>query len=73
MEKLHSSMNTYVKGLNRRSEGEGKEKYTPIGHLGTTMIKHGEEFDDSSKFGECLIGKVTGFKFSRPLFVYSFK
>lgn len=57
MEKLHSSMNLYVKALNRRSEGDGKDKHTPVGHLGTTMIKHGEEFDDGSKFGECLIGK----------------
>ncbi|KAL9060805.1 MAG: hypothetical protein Q9162_000509 [Coniocarpon cinnabarinum] len=56
MEKLHSSMNTYVKTLSRREHGEGKDKQTPVGNLGMTMVKHGEEFDDGSKFGECLLG-----------------
>ena len=50
-------MTTYMKNLSRRSEGEGKDKQTPVGHLGYTMVKHGEEFDDGSKFGECLIGE----------------
>ena len=58
MEKLHSSMNHYMKHLNRREYGEGKDRHTAVGHLGTTMVRHGEEFDDGSKFGECLIGEL---------------
>ena len=57
MEKLHGAMNAYVKSLNKRTEGEGREKNTPVGYLGSSMTKHGEDFEDGSKFGECLISQ----------------
>lgn len=56
MEKLHNSANGYVKNLTKRTEGDAKEKQTPIGYLGSAMAKHGEDFEDGSKFGECLMG-----------------
>lgn len=49
-------MHTYVKSLNKRGEGPGGEKSTPISHLGIAMSRHGEDFEDGNKFGECLIG-----------------
>lgn len=55
MEKLHNSANGYVKNLTKRSEGDAKEKQTAIGYLGSAMSKHGEDFEDGSKFGECLM------------------
>ncbi|KAI9722097.1 MAG: hypothetical protein M1828_004911 [Chrysothrix sp. TS-e1954] len=54
MDKLHSSMNTYVKSLNKRTEGEGRDKNTPIGYLGQQMTLHGEDFEDGNTFGQCL-------------------
>jgi len=55
LEKMHSSMTTYVKQLNKRTEGDGKEKATPIAYLGTAMSRHGEVFEEGNKFGECLM------------------
>ncbi len=55
MERLHSSMNIYVRYLLKRSEGDGREKSTPGAYLGWTMNKHGEDFEPGSKFGECLM------------------
>lgn len=52
---MHSSMNAYVKSLNKRSEGDGREKHTAIGYLGHTMSRHGEQFEDGNQFGECLM------------------
>ncbi|KAF2143030.1 uncharacterized protein K452DRAFT_358059 [Aplosporella prunicola CBS 121167] len=52
--KLHSSMNTYIKWLSKRTDGEDKEKFTPIGYLGSTMISHGDDFDPESIYGGCL-------------------
>lgn len=57
MERLHKSMNTYVKYLSKQSGFEDKEKVTPPSYLGTTMIRHGEDFDQDSLFGQCLIGQ----------------
>ena len=51
-------MNVYVKSLNKRTEGEGRDRYTPVGFLGNTMSKHGEDFEDGSKFGQCLISTI---------------
>lgn len=48
-------MSMYVKSLTKRVDGEGKEKTTPIAYLGTTMTRHGEDFEESSKYGQCLI------------------
>jgi BAR domain len=56
MEKLHKSMNQYVKSISKRNEAEDKEKSLPVGYLGKVMISHGEDFEDDSEFGQCLIG-----------------
>lgn len=53
---MNASMNTYVKSLNKRSEGDAREKHTAIAWLGNAMARHGEDFEDGSKFGECLVG-----------------
>lgn len=55
MERLQKSMNTYVKAMSKRNEGEDKEKTLPVGYLGGTMVNHGEDFDGQSEFGQCLI------------------
>jgi len=59
MEKLSIATNAYVKHLTRRTEGEGKEKLTPIAYLGSTMTRHGEDFAEDSVFGQCLVGRWT--------------
>ncbi|KAI0199436.1 BAR domain-containing protein [Astrocystis sublimbata] len=57
MDRLHKSMNVYVKSLSRRGETfEDKEKGLPVSYLGRTMIAHGEDFEPDSEFGNCLIG-----------------
>lgn len=56
MERLQKSMTAYVKSLAKRNEVEEKEKTLPVAYLGSTMLGHGEDFDDDSKFGQCLIG-----------------
>lgn len=56
MERMQKSMTLYIKSLSKRSEAEDKEKLLPLGYLGSTMIKHGEEFEPDSEFGNCLIG-----------------
>ena len=48
-------MNVYVKSLSRRTEGDAREKQTAISYLGSTMTKHGEDFEDQSPFGACLM------------------
>lgn len=55
MEKLHKSMNLYVKSMSKRNEAEDKEKSLPVGYLGRIMINHGEDFENDSEFGHCLI------------------
>ncbi|KAL8710959.1 MAG: hypothetical protein Q9220_004558 [cf. Caloplaca sp. 1 TL-2023] len=55
MERLQKSMTGYVKTLSKRNEGEDKEKSLPVSFLGSTMVRHGEEFEDDSEFGQCLI------------------
>ncbi|KAF2490531.1 BAR-domain-containing protein [Lophium mytilinum] len=54
MEKLHKSMNMYVKSLSKRNEVDDREKALPGGYLGSTMISHGEDFQPDSEFGQCL-------------------
>ena len=49
-------MATYVKTLSKRNEAEDKEKSLPVSYLGTTMVSHGEDFEDDSEFGQCLQG-----------------
>ncbi|KAI9729974.1 MAG: hypothetical protein M1834_006172 [Cirrosporium novae-zelandiae] len=56
MERLQKSMSSYVKAMSKRNEGEDREKTLPAAHMGSTMVAHGEEFDNDSEFGQCLIG-----------------
>lgn len=56
MERLHKSMNIYVKSLSKRTEAEDKEKSTAVAQLGSTALNHGEDFEQDSEFGQCLIG-----------------
>ena len=60
MERLQKSMTVYVKTLSKRSEGNDKEKTLPVAYLGSTMLSHGEDFENDSEFGQCLISASTG-------------
>lgn len=61
MVKMQASMTEYVKWLTRRSESiVDKEKGVPASVLGRTMIAHGEDFDNDSEFGNCLIAMGRG-------------
>lgn len=55
MDKLHTSMNTYIKSMSQRKEGDDREKMLPVDVLAQAMIAHGEEFESDSLFGTCLI------------------
>jgi hypothetical protein len=48
-------MNTYVKSMSKRKEGDDKEKMLPVDVLAQAMIAHGGEFEQDSLFGACLI------------------
>ncbi|KAI1336359.1 BAR-domain-containing protein [Xylariaceae sp. FL0016] len=55
-DRLHKSMNAYVKSLSRRGETfEDKEKGLAVSYLGRTMMNHGEDFEPDSEYGNCLI------------------
>jgi hypothetical protein len=54
MDKMHGAMAVYVKSLSKRAEGADKEKQLPGGHLGSSMVTHGEDFEPDSEFGNCL-------------------
>ena len=58
MEKLHKSMNLYVKAISKRNEGEDREKSLPVGYLGRVMVNHGEDFENDSEFGQSLISAL---------------
>ncbi len=58
IDRIHKSMTAYVKSVSKRSEGDDKEKTLPIGHLGGTMIVHGEDYDANSDYGRCLTSKL---------------
>ena len=49
-------MNSYVKAMSSRNEGDDKDKVLPVGCLGAAMANHGEDFENDSEFGQCLIG-----------------
>ncbi len=51
-------MTAYVKTLSKRQEGDDKDKILPVAYLGSTMVSHGEDFEDDSEFGQCLMGMV---------------
>lgn len=55
MERLQKSMTSYVKTLSKRNEGDDKEKALPVSRLGSSMLNHGEEFEQDSEFGNCLM------------------
>jgi BAR domain len=52
------AMSAYVKTLSKREEVEDKEKVMPVAYMGTTMVNHGEDFENDSEFGRCLICKT---------------
>ena len=54
MDKMQRAMAVYVKSLSKRAEGDDKEKQLPGGHLGSSMVTHGEDFEPDSEFGICL-------------------
>ncbi len=66
MEKLQRSMTAYVKTLSKRSEGDDKEKILPVTYLGSTMLNHGEDFENDSEFGQCLISTFDNAPFLQP-------
>ena len=51
---MQQAMAVYVKSLSKRAEGADKEKQLPGGHLGSSMVTHGEDFEPDSEFGICL-------------------
>jgi hypothetical protein len=55
MDKLHTSMATYIKTMSMRKEADDKEKMLPVDVLAHAMISHGEEFESDSLFGTCLM------------------
>ena len=58
MERMHKSSNAYVKWASQRDDMFGdKERALPNGHVGRTMVNHGEDFEADSDFGNSLIGK----------------
>ncbi|KAF1933748.1 BAR-domain-containing protein [Didymella exigua CBS 183.55] len=54
MDKMQKAMGVYVKSISKRAEGADKEKQLPGGHLGSSMVTHGEDFEPDSEFGNCL-------------------
>lgn len=61
MDKLQKSMNVYTKSLSKRCDAsDDKEKALPVSFLGRTMISHGEDFEQDSEFGNCLIAMGQG-------------
>lgn len=57
VERIHKSMNAYIKAISKRNEGDDKEKTLPVAHLGSSMVSHGEDFDGNSEYGQCLISE----------------
>lgn len=54
MDKMQRAMTVYIKSLSKRAEGDDREKQLPGGHLGSSMVMHGEDFEPDSEFGNCL-------------------
>ncbi|KAL5430794.1 hypothetical protein PMIN05_009959 [Paraphaeosphaeria minitans] len=54
MDRMQKSMTVYVKSLAERAQGTDREKMLPGGHLGSSMVSHGEDFEPDSEFGNCL-------------------
>lgn len=56
MDRLQRSMTAYIKWIGRRNELlDDKERGYPTAYLGRTMATHGEDFEQDSDFGNCLL------------------
>lgn len=56
MDRLQRSMTSYIKWISKRNELlDDKERGFPVAHLGRTMATHGEDFEQDSEFGNCLL------------------
>ncbi|WEW56575.1 hypothetical protein PRK78_002022 [Emydomyces testavorans] len=55
LERLHKSMTAYIRAISKRSDGGDGGKQFPIEYLGGTMVNHGQDFENTSEFGRCLI------------------
>lgn len=73
MTKLQRSMTTYIKAISKRNEGDDKEKTLSVGHLGSTMVAHGEDFDSHSEYGQCLTSKMNGTLQSNRMLMHDFQ
>ncbi len=62
MERLQKTMTAYVKTLSKRNESDDKEKVLPVAGLGSVMVSHGEDFEDDSEFGQCLISTYSTYE-----------
>jgi len=63
---MQKAMAVYVKSISKRAEGADKEKQLPGGHLGSSMVTHGEDFEPDSEFGNCLSCTQTHRQIARP-------
>lgn len=55
LDELHEAMSTYIHVQTKKYPNSRGTKATPIDHLGTVMMSHGEEFGSDNPFGDCLI------------------
>lgn len=56
MDRMQKSMGAYIKWISRRNEpSDDKERSSPTAYLGRTMATHGEDFEQDSEFGNCLL------------------
>lgn len=58
---MQKSMTVYIRALSKRNEGDDKEKPLAVGYLGGTMVHLGENFENDSEFGRCLVGEFSTF------------
>lgn len=56
VDRLQKSMTSYIKWIGRRNELlDDKERGYPTALLGRSMANHGEDFEQDSEFGNCLL------------------
>jgi hypothetical protein len=55
LEKLYAAAGTYIRALNKKKEGEDREKSLPPEILGSAMISHGSEYTAESAYGQALV------------------
>ena len=56
MDRMQSATSVYIKSLSKRDQGESKDKQVAVGHFGSTLASHGDDFEHDSDFGQCLSG-----------------